>query len=149
MVNVNFVKFQLVKESGRRYAGESKLMSPKVSAEFLRDFVHLDSEPEEVLVLLGLNTKNKVIAVAEVSRGSLNSSIVHPREIFKRAITMNANSIIIAHNHPSGEASPSLEDGLVTSRLQEAGKLLGIELLDHIIIGEDGEYHSFKEEGRL
>ena len=103
---------------------------------------------KEVLKLIMVNTKNVVIAVKTVSIGSLNSSIVHPREIFKEAIRESSASIIICHNHPSGDPSPSNEDINITSRLKECGNILGIELLDHIIIG-NMKYVSLKEKNLL
>jgi DNA repair protein RadC len=97
--------------------------------------------------MLSLNTKNKVIALHVVHIGSVNASIVHPRDIFQLAILDNATSIAIAHNHPSGDTTPSEEDINVTNRINEAGKLMGIELLDHIILGDS--YLSLKEKGYL
>ncbi|WP_427338974.1 RadC family protein [Caloranaerobacter sp. DY30410] len=91
-----------------------------------------------------LDTKNNIIAIENTSIGSLNSSIVHPREVFKEAIKRSSASIIIVHNHPSGDPTPSKEDINITKRLVEGGKILGIDLLDHIIIG-DGKYVSLKE----
>jgi len=102
----------------------------------------------EHFVVVSLTTKNRVISIETVSIGSLNSSLVHPREIFKNAIRLSAAAIILAHNHPSGDPNPSREDLEVTKRLVEAGKLIGIEVLDHIIIGVDA-YTSFKEQGLL
>jgi DNA repair protein RadC len=95
-----------------------------------------------------LNTKNQILAIEEISVGSLNSSIVHPREVFNPAIKKSAGSIILVHNHPSGDPTPSREDIDVTARLIEAGKILGIHVLDHIIIGNNN-YVSFKERGLL
>ncbi|MEI5988485.1 JAB domain-containing protein, partial [Dehalobacter restrictus] len=91
-------------------------------------------------------TRNNVLGISPVSVGSLNSSIVHPRECFKDAIRRNTNTIILLHNHPSGDPSPSREDLDITKRLAEGGKILGIEVLDHIIIG-DKKYVSLKEQG--
>lgn len=99
---------------------------------------------QEYLKVILLNTKNYVIKVKDVFIGSLNSSIVHPREIFLEAIKNNSYSIIICHNHPSGDPTPSKEDINVSNRIKECGKLIGIELLDHIIIG-NGIYISLKE----
>ena len=96
-----------------------------------------------------MDTKNQPVSINVVSVGSLNSSIVHPREVFKVAILSNAASIIIFHNHPSGDPTPSREDVNVTNRLKEAGKLIGIDLIDHIIIGSENSYCSLKEEGIL
>lgn len=103
---------------------------------------------EEHLKVIMLSTKNIVIADKDVSIGSLNSSIVHPREVFCEAIKKSSASIVVCHNHPSGDPSPSNEDIQITHRLKECGKLLGIELLDHVIIG-DGKYVSLKEKGIL
>ncbi len=91
-----------------------------------------------------LNTKNEVISVENISIGSINASIVHPREVFLEAIKRSSSSIILVHNHPSGDPQPSKEDIHITKRLVEAGKLIGIEVLDHIIIG-DNVYISLKE----
>lgn len=97
---------------------------------------------------ISLNTKNHVLAIDTVSIGSLNSSIVHPRELFKNPIKRSSAALILVHNHPSGDPTPSKEDIEVTKRLSEAGKLLGIEILDHIIIG-DQKYISLKEKALL
>ena len=96
-----------------------------------------------------LDTKNHIIAAHEVTRGSLNASIVHPREVFKAAVMANASSIICFHNHPSGNPNPSREDLAVTDRLVKAGKILDIPVLDHIIIGDPGEYISLKDRGMM
>ena len=103
---------------------------------------------KETLKSLLLNTKNRVLAIKTVSIGDLSSSIVHPREVFKDAIVASAASIIIAHNHPSGDPAPSAEDVSVTKRLMQAGEILGIDLLDHIILG-DGVFASLKERGLI
>ena len=99
---------------------------------------------QEVFKLLLLDTKNKVISIPMISKGGLSSSIVHPREVFKEAIRRSSAAIILAHNHPSGIPDPSKDDIKITKRLIEAGKIMGIEVLDHIIIG-DGIYLSMKE----
>ena len=118
------------------------LTSPDSVANYLFDHFR-DSYREEFLILI-LDTKNKIKASKTVSIGSINQTLVHPREVFRFAITNNANSIILSHNHPSGDPSPSHEDILITKRLQEAGKLIGIKVLDHIIIGHD-RYISLRE----
>jgi len=110
---------------------------------------HLEDEPIEVFAVLCLTTKNEVAGYHEVGRGSLNACIVHPREVFKAAVLRNAASVLIAHNHPSGDPTPSPEDAALTDRLRDAGHLLGIDLLDHIVIGTNGRYFSFREAGRL
>ena len=113
---------------------------------FLRamDFATSDRES---FVVVHLSGRNAPISVEVVSTGTLNASLVHPREVFKAAILANAASIILAHNHPSGDATPSRDNLELTKRLQEAGKLIGIEVLDHIIVTPDGESLSFKERG--
>lgn len=103
-----------------------------VVAPFLRD------EPVEVYMVLLLDTKYRVLAVHTVSRGSLNETIVHPREVFRPAIVAGAAAIIGAHNHPSGDPTPSPDDHQIALRLNDAGRLLGIEVLDHLIIGDAG-----------
>jgi DNA repair protein RadC len=104
-----------------------------------------DLKKEHLRSLL-LDTKNRVMKTCIVSIGILDSSLVHPREVFKDAIVASAAAIIVAHNHPSGDPSPSAEDRRITQRLHECGQLLGIELLDHIIIG-DNRFVSLKERG--
>lgn len=98
--------------------------------------------------MLCLSTKHRVIAYHEVSRGTLDSTLVHPREVFKAALLANAAAIVVSHNHPSGDPSPTIDDLEVTTRLVAAGEVLGIAVLDHIVIG-DGRYFSFKEAGRV
>ena len=99
---------------------------------------------KEVFKIVLLNTKNEIISDIDISIGTLNSSLVHPREVFREAIKRSANKIILMHNHPSGSVEPSREDKNITSRLIECGKIVGIDIIDHIIIG-DGVYFSFKE----
>ena len=98
----------------------------------------------EIFKTVLLNTKNEIISDINISSGTLNSSLVHPREVFKYAIKKSANKIILMHNHPSGCTKPSNEDINITKRLVECGRIIGIEVIDHIIIG-DGSYFSFKE----
>lgn len=101
-------------------------------------------EKQEIFKVVLLNTKNEIIADIDVSIGTLNSSLVHPREVFREAIKRSSNKIILMHNHPSGNIEPSKEDKQITSRLIKCGEIIGIEVIDHIIIG-DGTYFSFKE----
>lgn len=129
-------------ESGR----ELKVTCPKDVAEYI--IPQMKSLKKEYFKLIMLNTKNIVISVKDISMGSLNSSIVHPREVFIEAIKNSSSSVILCHNHPSGDPTPSKEDIDITNRLKACGKLLGIEVLDHIIIG-DIKYISFKEKGFL
>jgi DNA repair protein RadC len=144
---VNIVSIKLVRESSVLYSEVRKICSPSDAAILGRRF--LEDADREQLIVCCLDTKNQPQSINVASIGSLNSSIAHPREIFKTAILSNAASIIIMHNHPSGDPSQSQEDVNITKRLKEAGKIIGIELLDHIIIGSEGKYCSLKEEGIL
>ena len=143
---INIVSIKMVREGSILY-DVRKITTPLDAVELGRKF--LDEADREKLVICYLDTKNQPISVSVVSIGSLNSSIVHPREVFKVAILSNAASIILFHNHPSGIADPSKEDISITTRLKEVGKLIGIELIDHIIIGSEGNYCSLKEKGIL
>lgn len=96
-----------------------------------------------------LDIKNRVIGMHRVSTGSLSTSLVHPREVFKPAILMNAAAVVVAHNHPSGEPVPSREDREITGRLAECGKMLGIPVMDHVVLGVGGSMFSFSEAGLL
>ena len=119
-----------------------KINEPSTIANLYMDEMrYLQKEHFRVVLL---DTKNQIIVAEEISVGTLNASIVHPRDVFKAAIKRNANSIILIHNHPSGDPTPSNEDINITNRLLEAGNLIGIRVLDHIIIG-DNKYISFKE----
>ncbi|GMK40549.1 UPF0758 protein [Paenibacillus sp. CCS19] len=104
--------------------------------------------PKEHFICLFLNTKNRVIYKETISIGSLNAAIVHPREVFRSAIKRCSASLICAHNHPSGDSTPSTEDINLTKRLVQAGEIIGIEVLDHIIIGGN-QFYSLKEHGHL
>lgn len=123
-----------------------KITSPKELANLLMG--EMNDLNQEVLKVVLLNTKNIVIGTRDVFKGSLNTSIVHPREIFKQAINKNSASIIICHNHPSGDPTPSQEDINITLRIKECGNIIGIQLLDHIIIGKN-KFISLKEKGLI
>ncbi len=110
-------------------------------------FRFLQLEPKELMFSLHVDSKNRLICVELVSVGSLNASIVHPREVFKSVLLSSAAGLIMIHNHPSGDPTPSREDHEITKRLKEASELLGIRLLDHIIIGET--CYSFADSGAL
>ncbi|AIY85360.1 radC-like JAB domain protein (plasmid) [Clostridium baratii str. Sullivan] len=129
---------QLVKETSAKYEIENKISSPNDIVKVLSGVLNLEKQTEEVLVLATLNTQNVVTGLFEVSRGTINSSLVSPREIFKRAILNNASSIILAHNHPGNDSEASINDIEVTKKIAECSELLGIKLLDHVIVYEDG-----------
>lgn len=123
-----------------------KVTSPDILADILMDEMrYLNKENFRIAIL---DTKNQILGIENISVGTLNASIVHPRDVFKAAIKRNANSLILIHNHPSGDVTPSKEDISITHRLIECGDLMGIRILDHIIIG-DGRYYSFKEKNLI
>jgi DNA repair protein RadC len=126
----------------------ARVGTSSVAASIVRDYLaHVDREHFMVLLL---NRKNTLIGIHIVSVGSLTASVVHPREVFKAAILGNAAAIICGHNHPSGDPGPSQEDRVLTKRLVEAGKLLGIDVLDHVIIGDGTtQYFSFADNNCL
>jgi len=138
-------------ELGRRVAMLAPTQRPvihtpdDVAAMLLPRFRY---EPREHFLAVLLSTKNHVLKTAVISIGSLNASIVHPRELFREAINARAAAVILVHNHPSGDPSPSPEDAALTRKLAEAGELLDIPVLDHIVLG-DGKYISLKEKGIL
>lgn len=142
---VDIISIKMVKESSILYKNR-KITSPKDAYELIREF--LENADREHLIVCSLDTKNQPTNINTVSVGTLNSSLVHPRELFKSAILSNAASIIIAHNHPSGDAEPSSEDINITNRIKECSKLLGIDLIDHIIVG-DKRFVSLKEKNIL
>ncbi|MTI80002.1 MAG: DNA repair protein RadC [Firmicutes bacterium] len=143
LISVFKVHEMLVQE---RQEQRTIIQSPDDAASLVMEKMRrLDREHFKVLLL---NTKNQVLSFETISVGTLNSSVVHPREVFKVAIKKSAASVILLHNHPSGEPAPSREDISITKRLIECGETLGINVLDHIIIG-DGKYASLKEQGLI
>lgn len=140
MKSIDILNLRVEKVGDYKYS-DTKINSPDLAAEILQDYIG-DCDKEHFVILL-LDTKNKINGIHTVSIGSLNASIVHPREVFKIAILKNSASIIIGHNHPSGDPTPSNEDINITNRLVEAGNILGIKVLDHIVVGD--YYLSFKE----
>lgn len=143
---IQILSLKLVREGSILYETR-RISSPKDAVGIGQQFLE-DADREQVIVCC-LDTKNQPLSISVVSMGILNSSLIHPREIFKTAILTNAASLILYHNHPSGETEASTEDINITKRIKEAGVLMGIELIDHIIIGSEGRYLSLKEEGLL
>ena len=139
---VGIVSLKLVKESSVLYETR-KISSPYDAYKLIKNFL-IDSDREKFVVAC-LDTKNQPANISVISIGSVNSSIVHPREVFKVAILSNASKIICFHNHPSGNLKCSKEDENITNRLKACGEILGIELVDHIIVGDNDKYFSFKE----
>lgn len=138
-------------ELGRRLSRKSPgeravIRSPQAVAELVMP--HLRYENKEYFMAILLSTKNHVLSQPVISIGSLNASIVHPRELFREALRYAAASVILVHNHPSGDPAPSQEDVILTKKMVQAGQILGVSVLDHVIIG-DGKYVSMKEKGIL
>lgn len=148
---VKAIQISCISELAKRLARTSaqdllSFQNPDTIAKYyMEDLRH---EKQEHMKLLMLNTKSKLIGETEISKGTVNASLITPRELFIEALQKNAVSIIIMHNHPSGDPTPSREDQLTTRRIKEAGALIGIDLLDHIIIGNNC-FISFRKEGLL
>ena len=144
-------RIQAALEIGRRAVSQKRRLGTvfQISQDVFESYsVRLRDAKQETFKVILLDSKNRYLREETVALGSLNQSIVHPREVFRPAIRGAAASVILVHNHPSGDPSPSDEDVRVTERLVEAGKLLGIRVLDHIIVGE-GRYFSFFDQRRL
>ena len=126
-----------IKISGQKYNSSEEV----ARSEFARSLLKSDREK---FICMHLNIKNQIISFEIVSTGSLTSSIVHPREVYKGAILSNSASVIFMHNHPSGDPEPSIDDIEITKRLEKAGEILGINVLDHIIVAQKG-FYSFRQ----
>ncbi len=145
MYRIPVYRVALVRE-GSQAVPTKQIGSPRDAHDILRQFIGASADREH-LVVLTLDTKNKAIGINTVSIGDLNSAIATPREVFKLAVLQNACSIIVAHNHPSGSVEPSEEDLAISRRLDNAGKVMGIDVLDHMVIGEHGTFASLRERG--
>ena len=144
------LRLQVVKEEEFPYSCKVTVSRPSDVRDLLTKSMEMHLEAEEVLIMVTIDAKHRVTGIFEVSRGSVSSSLVHPREVFKRALLMNASGIFVAHNHPSGDVTPSTDDTATTKKLKKAGEVLGVQLLDHLIIGDTPErYYSFREAGIL
>ena len=142
------LRLQVVKEEEFPYSCKATINSPEDIRDLLTKHMEIHLEAEEVFIMVTVDTKNRVTGIFEVARGHLSACLVHPREVFKRALLMNASSIFVAHNHPSGDVTPSGDDKAITKRLKDAGEILGVSLLDSLIIGDKPEkYYSFAEAG--
>ncbi|HHY13375.1 MAG TPA: JAB domain-containing protein [Thermoanaerobacterales bacterium] len=144
MYIANKVKLLMVREDTIEYS--EPIRSPDVVVEIARD-LNMDKFPEEHMYLLCLDTKMYITAISQISHGVISSCLLSVREVFKYAFNSNACNIILVHNHPSGDPTPSNEDIEVTKRIKEAGELLNIPLMDHIIIGKRAV--SLKEDGYI
>ena len=135
-----FRRFKTLRSQNNNF----KVTKPSDIVEFLMNEMNVLNQ--EVLKLILLDTKNNIIRNRDIFVGTLNSSLIHPREIFRAAVKFGSANIIISHNHPSGDSSPSKEDINISIRIKECGEIMGINLLDHIIIGRNN-YTSLKEKG--
>jgi DNA repair protein RadC len=145
--------FELARRLNRNIMDDEKInlqsrpvTSPSDIVELIR--TKITSFTKEQFLVVSFDTRNKILGTDNISSGTLTASLVHPRETFESAIRRHAASIIVSHNHPSGDAEPSEEDMKITKRLTEAGKVMGIEVLDHIIVTKNN-YFSFKEKGMI
>lgn len=148
---MNGMRIQQIKavfEAGPNYCNAEERQRFTDSKQVFEFFTAMRDETKEHFVALHLDSKNRLSCLDVVSTGSLNASIVHPREVFKTALLSSAAAVILLHNHPSGDPTPSREDLELTGRLREAGELLGIRVLDHVIVG-DGCYVSLADRGLL
>jgi len=139
--DLEVIRLQVVREVVEYY-GSKKVSCPSDAAEVARKFI--GQADREVFITLNLSTANGINSIHVVSMGAVDRATIHPRECFKAALLANASSVILAHNHPSGNIEPSAEDKALTSKLRQCGELLEIRVLDHIIVGEGG-YYSFSE----
>lgn len=146
--NISFQRIVLVKESAHRYNINRKITEPADAVAAFNEIYHMNEASQELFAVLFLNIRNVIVGVHLISRGSADSAQAHPREVFKAALLYNASNILVAHNHPSGDVNPSREDDVLTKQLTQAGKILGIPVLDHVIIGDDS-FYSYREENRL
>ena len=146
MKRINIVKCEIVKERTMQYDFKN-ISGPEDGAEIIKAYI--GNSDREHFVIACLDTKNNITAMHTVSIGTINETIVKPREVFKVAILANSTAIIVAHNHPSGDPSPSQEDIEWTKRIVKAGGILGIPVIDHIVIGDDKQYYSFAEQGLM
>lgn len=150
MKRINIFSVKQVREKGGLYNLDSTTIGgPKDAVHIIKEVFRLEEEPVEKVIVMTLNTKNALAGLHVISIGTLNSSLVHPREVFMAAILNNASSLILVHNHPSGDPTPSSDDIAVMKRIRDAGKILGIEMVDSLVIGEGERFVSFREKGLI
>ncbi|MFA6509960.1 MAG: JAB domain-containing protein [Candidatus Peribacteraceae bacterium] len=140
------IRWQMVMEAQGEYPDAPKMTGPADVARLMKEQGHTTADRERFVVYL-LNVKHQIIASEMVSMGILDGALIHPREVFKAAIVASAAGLIVAHNHPSGDVTPSGEDKAVARRLREAGTLLGIPLVDFLVVSPLGTFFSFKDDG--
>jgi DNA repair protein RadC len=147
MMRINRYTVKLVKEGGINYSLDESVDTPNVARSVVEKVFSLSSSPVEKFGIIALSVKNRITGIHIIAVGGLNTTVIEPREVFQHAFLNNAASIVLFHNHPSGDTQPSNADIQLTQRLSDAGQLLGIKVLDHIILGEDAMYTSLKEMG--
>lgn len=145
-INPRTLHNKLIREKEVFYDTEEAIKSPDIVHKLMTELFGLDKRAEEFMYLIALNTKSYPLGFFEISHGTVNTTIISPREIFIRALLSGATSIVICHNHPSKNPVASMDDISVTKRIKEAGELVGISLTDHVIIGGK-TYYSLKEKG--
>lgn len=143
---VDVISLRMIRETSVLYAPR-RISSPDDAVSLVKAF--LEDSDRECMIAVYLNIKNEPTAIHTVSIGTLSTSPLHPREVLKAALLSNAATFILAHNHPSGDPTPSTDDIEVTRRMTDAGRLLGIELIDHVIIGSDERFISLRQQGQL
>lgn len=149
MKRISLISVKVVKEKTGLYdVPTTKISSPQDAHTIIETVLALNSSTVEKFGILTLNTKNAVVGIHVLTIGSLNTSIVHPRDIFQQALLNNAASIVLFHNHPSGDTTPSREDIDITRKVCAAGEMMGIPVLDHVIVG-DGEFKSLRSAGLM
>jgi DNA repair protein RadC len=146
LTKIDIVKIQMVRDGTLEY-GKKAIKGPQDLAELGQKVIQ--NSDREVFLLVCLNTRNHINCIHVVSIGTVNTSLVTPREVLKVAILSNSASVAFIHNHPSGDPDPSDDDIKITNRLVECGRLFGIGLIDHVIISDNGKYESFMEKGLI
>ncbi len=138
---------KLVKEGSINYSLEEAVVRPEIARDVIEKVFNLSSCPVEKFGIITLNTKNRIAGLHIIAVGGLNQAVIEAREVFQQALLNNAASIILFHGHPSGDPQPSKDDIRFTKKLEDAGQIIGVRVLDYIIIGEGGRYASLKEQG--
>ena len=145
--DIPIYRVSLVRESTLPYTHIPQMRNSQCVAQLLQEYLK-DTDREHFVVCF-LDQKHRLTGMHTVAMGSMTAAVIHPREVFKAAILAQAAAMVCGHNHPSSDVQPSREDRAITNRLVQAGKLLGIDLIDHVIIGAPGVYFSFADEGLI
>ncbi|NMW84708.1 JAB domain-containing protein [Peptoniphilus sp. AGMB00490] len=145
-MNIKKYSLRLVKEDEEEYIKDIFVKTSQAAAKILNKLFELDSRPSELFVMLALDVKKKIIGAFIVSQGVIDGTLSDPREVFSRALLINAHTIILAHNHPSGDANPSYEDIKMARRMKEAGEILNLNVIDNLVICDENNYTSIYKE---